>query len=69
MTNPEDDLLDGVTWVRILTLQNLMAAERIRKFLREKGIGAVIINDEKYQARKEEERAQARPPEGEGIMR
>ena len=48
MTTPEDDLLGGVTWVRILTLRNLSALEGIRDRLREKGVGAVIVNDEKF---------------------
>ncbi len=66
MSNSNDDLLDGETWVRILTVQDLLAAERIRDLLRERGIGAVIINDEKYKTLSEEERAKARP-EGEGF--
>ena len=66
MTSSEDDLLGGITWVRILTLQDLLAAERIRDLLRGEGIGAVIINDEKFHARKEEARAKARP-EGNGF--
>ncbi len=66
MSNSNDDLLDGQTWVRILTVQDLLAAERIRDLLRQRGIGAVIINDEKFQTLSEEERAKARP-EGEGF--
>ena len=66
MSNSNDDLLDGETWVRILTVQDLLAAERIRDLLRERGIGAVIINDEKYKNLSKEERAKARP-DGEGF--
>ena len=66
MSSSNDDLLDGETWVRILTVQDLLAAERIRDLLRERGIGAVIINDEKYKNLSEEERAKARP-DGEGF--
>ena len=66
MSNSNDDLLDGETWVRILTVQDLRAAERIRELLRERGIGAVIINDEKFQTLSEEERAKARAA-GEGF--
>ena len=66
MTTPEDDLLGGVTWVRILTLRNLPALEGIRDRLREKGVGAVIVNDEKFQSLSKEDRAKAIPP-GEGF--
>lgn len=66
MSNSKDDLLGGETWVRILTVQDLLAAERIRDLLRDRGVGAVIINDEKFSTLPEDARAKARP-EGEGF--
>jgi hypothetical protein len=56
------DLLHNIKFVKLVSVSDLPYAEAIQKALRERGIGAVIINDERVQARPEEERAQAVPP-------
>jgi len=61
----EGDLLHNIKFVKLVSVSDLPYAEAIQKALRELGIGVVIINDERVQARPDEERAQAvAPPEG-----
>ncbi len=59
-----DDLLKGARFIRVATLSDLPLAEALQKALRAQGVGAVIINDEKFQARPDGERAAADVPEG-----
>jgi len=56
------DLLHNIKFVKLVSVSDLPYAEAIQKALRELGIGAVIINDERVQARPDEERALAVPP-------
>ncbi len=58
----DGDLLHNIKFVKLIAVSDLPYAESIQKALRQKGIGAVIINDEHVQARPEEERAAAVPP-------
>ena len=55
----KDDLLGGIRFVKLTTVYHLPTAEEIQRRLREGGVGAVILNDEQYQARPEKERARA----------
>lgn len=59
----KDNLLRDVKFVKLATVHELAEAEAIQKALRNAGVGSVIINDEKYQARPEPERGRAVTPE------
>jgi hypothetical protein len=56
------DLLGGIKFVKLTAVADLPVAEAIQKLLRRRGVAAVIINDERFQARPESERAEAAPP-------
>jgi len=58
----QGDLLHNIKFVKLVSVADLPYAEAIQKALRERGIGAVIINDESVQFLPEETRAQAVPP-------
>jgi hypothetical protein len=53
-----DDMMRGIKFVKLATFHDLAIAEAIQAALREGGIGAVIINDEEYQSRPAQERAE-----------
>jgi hypothetical protein len=55
------DLLRNLKFVKLVAVQDLLRAELIQKILRDMKIGAVIINDERYQVRPESEHEAARP--------
>lgn len=59
-----DDLLKGARFVKLATFHDLAIAEAVQKALRKSGVGAVIINDEKFQARPDPERAEVTSLEG-----
>ena len=58
----EGNLLHNIKFVKLVSVSDLPYAESIQKALRELGIGAVIINDERVQSRPDVERAHAIPP-------
>lgn len=58
------DLLGDVKFVKLTAVHDLPRAEMLRKILRDSKVGAVIINDEHYQARPDAERADAKPEGG-----
>lgn len=62
----ETDWMGNVKFVLLTTVPDLPLAEALKKLLWDEGVGAVVINDEEYQARPDSERAQA-VPKGEGF--
>lgn len=63
---PGDDLLRNTKFVKLTAVAELGYAELIQKTLRSSRVGAVIINDEAFQARPEQMRAGALH-DGEGF--
>lgn len=61
---PDGDLLRNVKFVKLTAVIDLPYAEAIQAAMRRGGVGAVIINDEKFQSRPDEERADASAPPG-----
>ncbi len=58
----DGDLLGNIRFVKLVAVGELLYAEAIQKALRSEGVGAVIINDEAWQARPDSVRARAIPP-------